>query len=100
LTIFTASSSGELLAVDAFARLEVVSVARRYPHLMPIERAEPSIMRMAASIVLQLRSFIFCSAISLTCHGHPALSRPGALAPDDLRGLLEERTPAASSSRT
>ena len=32
----------------------------------PIERAEPSTIFMAASTVLQFRSFIFCSAISLT----------------------------------
>jgi hypothetical protein len=32
-----------------------------------MERAEPSIMLMAASIVSQFKSFIFCSAIALTC---------------------------------
>ena len=40
-------------------------------------------MRMAASIVSQLRSFIFFSAISLTCAlvTLPALSRPGVFEP-------------------
>ena len=32
----------------------------------PIERAEPSTIFMAASMVVQFKSFIFCSAISLT----------------------------------
>jgi hypothetical protein len=50
---------------------------------MPIERAEPSIIFMAASIVEQFKSFIFFSAISLTCAlvTAPTLSRPGALEP-------------------
>src|SRR5262249_16655457 len=34
---------------------------------MPMERAEPSTMRIAASMVSQFRSFIFCWAISRTC---------------------------------
>jgi hypothetical protein len=47
---------------------------------MPIERAEPSTIFMAASIVVQFKSFIFCSAISRTCFllSEPTKSRPGA----------------------
>ena len=50
---------------------------------MPIERAEPSTMRMAASMVSQFKSFIFFSAISLTCAlvTAPAVSRPGVFEP-------------------
>ncbi len=58
-----------------------------------MERADPSIMRMAASIVSQFKSFIFCSAISRTCAlvTEPATSRPGRLrAAFELRRLLEE----------
>jgi hypothetical protein len=49
-----------------------------------MERAEPSIIFMAASTLLQLRSFIFFSAISRTCVlvTAPTLSRPGAFEPD------------------
>ena len=40
-------------------------------------------LRIAASIVSQFRSFIFCSAISRTCAlvTAPTLSRPGAFDP-------------------
>src|SRR6185436_12711586 len=50
------------------------------PTSMPIERAEPSTMRIAASIVSQFKSFIFCSAISRSCAlvTEPTLSRRGA----------------------
>src|SRR6202035_4210401 len=50
----------------------------------PIERTEPSTLFMADSMVSQLRSFIFFSAISRTCAlvTLPALSRPGAFDPD------------------
>src|SRR5260370_24002272 len=57
----------------------------RYPATSrPIERAEPSTIFMADSMVSQLRSFIFFSAISRTCAlvTAPALSRPGAFEPD------------------
>src|SRR5260221_6491181 len=52
----------------------------------PIERAEPSTIFMADSMVSQFRSFIFFSAISRTCARvtAPALSRPGAFDPDAL----------------
>ena len=59
-----------LVAVDAFARgLGAFSDCHdRYSATVrPIERAEPSIIFIAASIVSQFRSFIFCSAISRTC---------------------------------
>src|SRR5690606_1850826 len=50
----------------------------------PIERAEPSTMRMAASTSLAFRSFIFASAISRTWARPivPALALPGSLEPD------------------
>src|SRR5207253_2411848 len=50
---------------------------------MPIERAEPSTIRIAASTVSQFKSFIFCSAISRTCAlvTVPARSRPGVFDP-------------------
>src|SRR4051794_41357100 len=50
---------------------------------MPIDRADPSIMRIAASTVSLLRSAIFFSAISFTCALviEPALSRLGVLEP-------------------
>ena len=40
-------------------------------------------MRIAASMVSQFKSFIFCSAISRTCAlvTEPATSRPGAFEP-------------------
>ncbi len=40
-------------------------------------------MRMAASIVSQFKSFIFCSAISRTCAlvTEPAISLPGVFEP-------------------
>src|SRR5690242_6164464 len=49
----------------------------------PIERAEPSTIFIAASMVSQLRSFIFCSAISRTCFlvTCPTGSRPGVFEP-------------------
>src|ERR1700730_17263955 len=78
----------ELLPIDALAGLHnAFSVARhdRYSLTsMPIDRAEPSTIRIADSTVSQFRSFIFCSAISLTCAlvTSPALSRPGVLEPD------------------
>src|SRR5262249_13040676 len=77
----------ELFPVDAFPRPQnAFPVARHGSYSLtsrPIERAEPSIIRIADSTVSQLRSFIFCSAISFTCAfvTVPALSRPGALAP-------------------
>src|SRR5690349_4737358 len=50
---------------------------------MPIDRADPSTMRIAASTVSLLRSAIFFSAISFTCALviEPALSRPGFFEP-------------------
>src|SRR5260370_287263 len=50
---------------------------------IPIERAEPSTMRIAASMVSQFKSFIFCWAISRTCAlvTVPARSRPGVFDP-------------------
>src|SRR5262249_61509847 len=50
---------------------------------MPMDRAEPSTMRMAASMLSQFKSFIFFSAISLTCAllTVPATSRPGVFDP-------------------
>src|SRR5262249_39092496 len=77
----------ELFPVDALPGLQnALPVARHDAYSLtsrPIERAEPSIIRIADSMVSQLRSFIFCSAISFTCARVtvPALSRPGALAP-------------------
>src|SRR5215467_11034123 len=77
----------EFLTVDPLASLhDPFSMARHCDYSLtsiPIDRAEPSIIRIADSTVSQLRSFIFCSAISLTCAlvTMPALSRPGALAP-------------------
>src|SRR5262249_43163616 len=49
----------------------------------PIDRAEPSTIRMAASIVVALRSFIFFSSISFTCAlvTWPTAPRPGVFAP-------------------
>src|ERR1043166_4889755 len=49
----------------------------------PIERAEPSIIFIAASTVSQFKSFIFCSAISRTCClvTLPTGSRPGVFEP-------------------
>src|ERR1700682_84603 len=60
---------------------------------MPMERAEPSIMLIAASIVSQFKSFIFCCAISLTCAFDtcPTGSRPGGLAAGGLRRRLQLR---------
>src|SRR4029079_916215 len=57
----------------------------RYPATStPIERAEPSTIFMADSMVSQFRSFILASAISRTCAlvTAPALSRPGSFEPD------------------
>src|SRR5690349_19952575 len=50
---------------------------------MPIERAEPSIRRIAMSTSLAFRSFILASEISRTCAfvTVPAKVRPGALEP-------------------
>src|SRR5579872_868978 len=52
---------------------------------MPIERAEPSIRRIAFSMSLALRSFILAWAISRTCARVtlPAVEMPGALEPED-----------------
>jgi hypothetical protein len=51
---------------------------------MPIERAEPKIICIAASTLFAFKSFIFASAISRTCVAvtEPTVWRPGALAPD------------------
>ena len=75
-----------LVAIDAFARgLGAFSECHdRYSATVrPIERAEPSIIFIAASIVSQFRSFIFCSAISRTCFlvTSPTISRPGVFEP-------------------
>src|SRR6185312_2920170 len=74
------------VAVYAFARdLGAFSDCHdRYScTVRPIERAEPSIIFIAASISLALRSFIFCSAISRICFlvTEPTMSRPGVLEP-------------------
>jgi hypothetical protein len=52
------------------------------PHLNA-HRARAFHPRIAASIVSQFKSFIFCSAISRTCAlvTEPTLSRPGAFDP-------------------
>ena len=77
----------ELGAVDAFAdgssTFSEIGHGDYSPTSMPIERAEPSTMRMAASMVSQFKSFIFFSAISCTCAlvTVPALSRPGVFDP-------------------
>src|SRR6202021_3403042 len=73
----------ELLAVDAFARRDRAFAERHDTTSSPIERADPSTMLMADSIVSQFKSFIFCSAISRTCAlvTEPAMSRPGVLEP-------------------
>src|SRR5262249_56759338 len=74
----------ELLAIDAFAglgrALSVLCHGAYSVTSMPMERAEPATIFMAASMVSQLRSFIFCSAISRTCVRvmEPAWSRPAA----------------------
>src|SRR6478609_4913034 len=75
-----------LLAIDTLAGLlrafsdchGCYSVTAR-----PIERAEPSIIFIAASTVSQFKSFIFCSAISRTCFllTCPTGSRPGVFDP-------------------
>ena len=72
LTSFTASSMRiKLDPVDALARLDdAFSNMRHRAHpttSRPIERAEPSIIGIAASTVAQLRSGSFFSAISLIC---------------------------------
>ena len=53
--------------------------------VMPIERAEPSIISIAFSTSLALRSFILAWAISRTWARVtlPALAMPGALEPED-----------------
>src|SRR5207253_980649 len=70
-----------LRRIDALARLgDAFSDAHDYaPTWIPIERADPSTMRIAASIESQLRSPIFFSAISFTCAlvTLATLSRPG-----------------------
>src|SRR5208337_2602300 len=74
----------ELLAIDPLARLGRAFSKRAHAFTSsPIERADPSIMRIADSIVSQFRSFIFCSAISRTCalETEPAISRPGVFEP-------------------
>src|SRR6202171_3478339 len=77
----------KLLAINALAGLlqTFSNCHDRYPATStPIERAEPSTIFMAASMVSQFRSFIFASAISRTCAlvTAPALSRPGSFEPD------------------
>src|SRR5205814_10605101 len=66
----------------------------RYPFTSrPIERAEPSTIFMAASMVLQFKSFILAAAISLTCAlvTEPAMSRQGVLEPlSSLAAFLRE----------
>src|SRR5262249_16752528 len=74
------------IAINAFANgLRALSDCHgRYSvTVRPIERAEPSIIFIAASTVSQFRSFIFCSAISRTCFllTCPTGSRPGVFAP-------------------
>src|SRR5262249_5589240 len=77
----------KLLEIDAFTRLQgpFSKVCHGdYPATsIPIERADPSTISIADSIVLQLRSFIFCCAISRTCAlvRLPATSRPGVFDP-------------------
>src|SRR5262249_2440244 len=77
----------ELAAIDTFAELgralsELCHGAYSVTS-MPIERAEPATIFMAASMVSVFRSFIFCWAISRTCDDVmvPALSRPGVFDP-------------------
>src|ERR1700724_3035106 len=77
----------KLFAIDALAGLlqAFSNCHDRYPATStPIERAEPSTIFMAASMVSQFRSFILASAISRTCAlvTAPALSRPGSLEPE------------------
>src|SRR6202043_1464783 len=77
----------KLFAINALAGLlQTFSDCHdRYPATStPIERAEPSTIFMAASMVSQFRSFILASAISRTCAlvTAPALSRPGSLEPE------------------
>mmetsp|Transcript_28426 Transcript_28426/g.53154 ORF Transcript_28426/g.53154 Transcript_28426/m.53154 type:complete len:218 (-) Transcript_28426:1749-2402(-) len=69
LTKATASSTVRLLLPAkasrvAFVRLPIFAI---YFTSMPIERAEPRMICMAPSMSLAFRSFIFASAISLTC---------------------------------
>src|SRR5262249_37823227 len=76
----------KLGAVDALARrLGAFALCHRpYPPTSsPIERADPSTMRIADSTVSQLRSFIFFSAISRTCAlvTEPIVPRPGVFDP-------------------
>src|SRR5690606_26233855 len=77
-----------LVGIDALAGLRNAlrySCHRRQPTTSrPIERAEPSTMRMAASTSLALRSFIFASAISRTLSRDtvPATVLPGSFEPD------------------
>src|ERR1041385_7822027 len=76
-----------LLGVHTVHRLlEALRNLRHRPYSrtwMPIERAEPSIRRIAMSTSLAFRSFILAWAISRTCAlvTVPANVRPGALEP-------------------
>src|SRR5204863_3528473 len=77
-----------LRRVDAFAGLgdAFSSTHDQAPTWMPIDRADPSTMRIADSTVSQLRSAIFFSAISLTCAlvTLATLSRPGVFEPPSI----------------
>src|SRR4029077_3100452 len=75
-----------LVAIDAFAGDFGAFSHWHVRHSVtdrPIERAEPSIIFMAASMVSQFKSFIFCCAISRTwlLETSPTGSRPGVLEP-------------------
>src|SRR5262249_41596137 len=77
----------ELAAIDPLARRNGTFAELGHDGYsltsMPMERAEPSTMRMAASMVSQFKSFIFFSAISLICAllRLPTCSRPGVFDP-------------------
>src|ERR1700691_3884292 len=74
----------ELLTIDAFPRRARAFSNRAHAFTSnPMERADPSIMRIAESMVSQFKSFIFCSAISRTWAlvTEPAISRPGVFEP-------------------
>ena len=84
-----------LRGIDTLARLgDAFALCHDYaPTSMPIERADPSTMRIAASTVSQLRSAIFFSAISFTCALviDAGLVAAGRLrAAFELGGLLDE----------
>jgi len=63
---------------------------------MPIDRAVPSIVRIAASRLAALRSGIFCRAISSTCFlvTLPTLSRLGTPEPFSSPAALISRIDA------